>query len=73
MQASPRTLYLSGLLIAMIGAGNPAEAAPVTLTKLTGLNGAVDGGKAVFSAHLSPANAGRLMPAKPAPATKAAR
>ena len=53
MHPSPKTLYLSGLLIALLGAGNPAEAVPVTLTKLTGLTGAVGGGTAVFSANLN--------------------
>ena len=53
MHPSPKTLYASGLLMAMLGAGNPAEAVPVTLTKLTGLTGAVGGATAVFSANLN--------------------
>ena len=53
MHPSPKTLYVTGLLVAALGAGNPAEAVPVTLTKLTGLTGAVGGATAVFSANLN--------------------
>ena len=53
MNISPKTLYLSGLFAALLGAGNPAEAVPVTLTKLSGLTGAVGGQTAVFAASLN--------------------
>ena len=53
MHISPKTLYLSGLMVALLGAINPAEAVPVTLTKLSGLTGAVGGETAVFSASLN--------------------
>ena len=53
MNISPKTLYLTGLFAAVLGAGNPAEAVPVTLTKLTGVTGAVGGETAVFAASLN--------------------